>query len=490
MLIGSGASVSPCLFAARHTTDETVTNTNTRRHQTKHHYKPASEVVAADLIYNGNQMRITRKIIEHCITTSIAFTNNNNMCSKPSLRGVIFDMDGTLTMPNLDFAEMYRRCGVSRTQDILEVVSFMDPSEAGRCNAIIEEMEEEGRRNLKLSHGALEFGRWLSSHSVPMAIVTRNKKRTVDSFVRSLWLENGRASSSGVNNFSPIIARDSPVDVPFKPDSTAAELIAKQWSVDLPTSDLVMVGDSPANDVLFGKNAGIATALLDTHGRCTADGSGSSPPVEADYVIEYLWQLPRMLFSNFNIDGPFGTGMPLKKYPAPEATNSAAVASITGDLQTLSSLSKEEITSIDDSGNTLLIWASDAGQTKAVELIMSKLLEHECVDAHINVRGYLGATALCRASRRGHIQILEVLLQQGEADPDIANDKLQYPLHFAAFKKHHNAVSTLLKYGANTLVLDRKGRTPAEDTSDEQIRETIVRRRETQLKQFTADVPP
>ena len=29
--------------------------------------------------------------------------------SRPVLRGVIFDMDGTLTKPNLDFTEMYRR---------------------------------------------------------------------------------------------------------------------------------------------------------------------------------------------------------------------------------------------------------------------------------------------------------------------------------------------------------------------------------------------
>ena len=33
--------------------------------------------------------------------------------SRPVLRGVIFDMDGTLTKPNLDFTEMYRRVASS-----------------------------------------------------------------------------------------------------------------------------------------------------------------------------------------------------------------------------------------------------------------------------------------------------------------------------------------------------------------------------------------
>ena len=36
--------------------------------------------------------------------------------SRPALRGVVFDMDGTLTKPNLDFTEMYRRCGVDKEQ--------------------------------------------------------------------------------------------------------------------------------------------------------------------------------------------------------------------------------------------------------------------------------------------------------------------------------------------------------------------------------------
>lgn len=64
---------------------------------------------------------------------------------------------------------------------------------------------------------------------------------------------------------------------------------------------------------------------------------------------------------------------------------------------------------------------------------------------------------------------------------DIPNDKMQYPLHFAAFKKQANAVKVLLEFGANTMVLDRKGRTPAEDTSDEEIRNVILNAREKTL---------
>ena len=51
---------------------------------------------------------------------------------------------------------------------------------------------------------------------------------------------------------------------------------------------------------------------------------------------------------------------------------------------------------------------------------------------------------------------------------------MQSPLHFAAFKKKPTAVAQLLAAGASTLTLDRKGRTPAEDTSDEAIRAAIL----------------
>ena len=64
--------------------------------------------------------------------------------SRPVLRGVIFDMDGTLTVPNLDFTDMYRRCNVPLDQDLLAAIAAMPFEEASKANAVIDEMEEEG----------------------------------------------------------------------------------------------------------------------------------------------------------------------------------------------------------------------------------------------------------------------------------------------------------------------------------------------------------
>ena len=73
------------------------------------------------------------------------------------------------------------------------------------------------------------------------------------------------------------------------------------------------------------------------------------------------------------------------------------------------------------------------------------------------------------------------------ADPDIPNVKLQAPLHFAAFKQKSKAVAALLRAGANPLVLDRKGRTPAEDTADPGIRAALLAARGAWLAERVAD---
>jgi hypothetical protein len=130
-------------------------------------------------------------------------------------------------------------------------------------------------------------------------------------------------------------------------------------------------------------------------------------------------------------------------------------------------------------GNTPLIWAANAGHVEVVNYIVNKVSVVQDDEGppdndnrgneYLNVRGYLGATAVSRAACRGHAECVRILAQAG-ANLDICNDKMQYPLHFAAFKEKVECVQVLLEYQANPLVLDRKGRTPSLDTKNEEIR--------------------
>lgn len=171
------------------------------------------------------------------------------------------------------------------------------------------------------------------------------------------------------------------------------------------------------------------------------------------------------MWKNFSFQGELAG--PLIKYPAVHPTTAAAIAARDNDVQTLRNLPAQECDARDESGNTPLIWAADAGSVESVRFLLQ-------TGVSVNSKGYLEATAVSRACRRGHVLVLKELLSAPGVDCDIPNVKKQYPLHFATFRRHREIVQMCLEFGASTYVLDRKGRTPAEDTSDEVIRQLII----------------
>jgi phosphoglycolate phosphatase-like HAD superfamily hydrolase len=201
------------------------------------------------------------------------------------LRGVVFDMDGTLTVPNMDFTAMYARAGVPLGDDIL---SDKWRADKHAC-AVVEETEAESRRTMRLMPGVAELAAWLGAHNIPMALVTRNSARAIEHFHSSCW-------PAGVPPMDPAISRDDPL--PSKPDPAAMVAIQSRWAIaDAPS--LLMVGDSPSNDIMFGQAAGVRTALLDT-GRRLAE-RGKTNVDCADIVVENLSQLAAEIWSKFII---------------------------------------------------------------------------------------------------------------------------------------------------------------------------------------------
>jgi HAD superfamily hydrolase (TIGR01549 family) len=381
-------------------------------------------------------------------------TMNKN--KRPTLRGVVFDMDDTLAVSSLDVAAMHQRCGVGVDEDLLKIVAEMPPEQAAQKAQIMEKMEEDARKNLQPMPGARELVAWLAAHEIATALVTRNTMKTALVFNDILHPKH---------KFDIVIGRDSE-SLPSKPDPALFHHVAEKWGME--PADMLMVGDSPANDIEFGKAAGAFTVLLDAERTYLQPGKSTTI---ADIVISELAQLPKQIWAHFDIPGNLGTNTTLKKYSVPKPSSPVTRAAVEGELSVLQSTTAKDLWVADDTGNNALIWAADAGQVASVEYLLKQLVNDD--KGGINARGFLGATALCRAARLGHVHILKLLVQAG-ADMDIPNDKLQYPLHFAAFKQNEKAVEFLLESGANTLSLDRKGRVPAEDTKCEKIRELIL----------------
>lgn len=103
------------------------------------------------------------------------------------IEGVIFDMDGTLTVPAYDFCKLRERLGLPRGVDLLKAVDAMDSLEnRAAAHKVIEEFEEEGLRSLQLQPHAVDLLRFVSRHSVGRALVTRNSQRSVQVFLTAL----------------------------------------------------------------------------------------------------------------------------------------------------------------------------------------------------------------------------------------------------------------------------------------------------------------
>lgn len=160
------------------------------------------------------------------------------------IRGVIFDMDGTLTVPVIDFALMRGRLGIPEG-DILAVIRGWPDERRKAAFDIIEEIEEDGRFRLQLQPGAEALMRVLERRGIPRAILTRNTEKTVRHLQAHLH-----------TTFSVILTRSFPT---FKPDPAPALHICEKWG--LKPAEVLLVGDF-RDDLTCGKQAGARTCLL------------------------------------------------------------------------------------------------------------------------------------------------------------------------------------------------------------------------------------
>jgi HAD superfamily hydrolase (TIGR01509 family) len=161
-----------------------------------------------------------------------------------SVKGVIFDMDGTITAPYFDFAKIKDEAGIGDV-DMLDYLRYATGAEYERIQRILLRFEMAGVRDAKLNRGARTLLRHLHRQRVPTALLTRNSRKSVDGICRKLKLE-----------FDTTISRE---DGPHKPAPEPIWNIAKRWR--LKRREVLMVGDYKW-DVLCAKNAGVPCALL------------------------------------------------------------------------------------------------------------------------------------------------------------------------------------------------------------------------------------
>ena len=100
-------------------------------------------------------------------------------------RAVIFDLDGTLTEPVLDFDAIRAEIGLQTGRPILEELEGYGPAERARAEAIMVRHEREAIARATLSDGCADLLGHLGELEIPMAILTRNVREVVETFART-----------------------------------------------------------------------------------------------------------------------------------------------------------------------------------------------------------------------------------------------------------------------------------------------------------------
>ena len=191
--------------------------------------------------------------------------------AKSTPQAVIFDMDGTLTRPAIDFDRIRAEIGID-SGTILEALEAMTLDQRSRAHSIIEEHERVAARDSELQDSVREVLEHLRVGGIRTAIATRNSRPSVRTVLQKHQL-----------HVDHIHTRE---DGPVKPSPRPVLDICEYFQI-APESSW-MVGDY-VYDIQSGNAAGATTVLF------TADGAQSGAAEQADHVICKLSELITIL---------------------------------------------------------------------------------------------------------------------------------------------------------------------------------------------------
>lgn len=228
-------------------------------------------------------------------STTMATSNSISLSSKPRLKGIVFDMDGTLTVPVIDFQAMYRavlghdeylavKSKSPSGIDILHHIESWSPDKQRRAYEVIADYEKQGLDRLQIMPGAAELCSFLDSRNIRRGLITRNVKDAVDLFHERFNVK-----------FSPALSREYR---PYKPDPAPLLHICSTWEVQ--SNEVMMIGDSLKDDVACGKQAGAFTCLLDETGRYDAP-EYANVQHKPDYKVSSLVEVQSLLERDFEL---------------------------------------------------------------------------------------------------------------------------------------------------------------------------------------------
>ena len=162
----------------------------------------------------------------------------------PFPSALLLDMDGTLTRPHLDFPTIKREMGIEG-RPILEAMAEMSGSQLEQAKRVLERHETQAAEASELAEGAIDLLKWARARDLPVAVITRNSRTSIDIVFRRHGL--------------PRCEQLSREDAPHKPDPAALLLACRRLGAD--PARAWMVGDGQF-DVEAAAAAGMMSVWL------------------------------------------------------------------------------------------------------------------------------------------------------------------------------------------------------------------------------------
>jgi len=185
------------------------------------------------------------------------------------IKAVIFDLDGTITRPHLDFDRIREEIGLARDSGpILESMEKMTDAERRRADEVLYRHEQRAVVESTLNEGARRTLSELGRRGIHIGILTRNKRINALAIAEKHNLK-----------FDAIVDRD---DGPAKPDSFGVLRLCREFGVE--PAETLLVGDY-LFDLLCAKAAGAVAVLLANHSQ--ADDFAD----HADFCIENIGEI-------------------------------------------------------------------------------------------------------------------------------------------------------------------------------------------------------
>ena len=121
------------------------------------------------------------------------------------IRGVIFDMDGTITVPYINWQVLREHIGATPGQTIMEYIDSLPEARSKWANQELLKAEMEAAENAEANDGINELIQALMARGVRLSVVTNSHREAMNTVLRryGLQIETALAREDGEIKPSP-----------------------------------------------------------------------------------------------------------------------------------------------------------------------------------------------------------------------------------------------------------------------------------------------